>query len=90
MITVSVRIAALHWTRPKRNVDGSALVDLAGYKVYWGPASREYTFIANVKGARSTAHTVTLAAGTWFFAVTAINSRGEESAKTNEVSKIVY
>src|SRR5262245_61823643 len=90
MTTVTVRTAVLSWTPPSSNIDGSALTDLAGYKVYWGTNSRSYTSSADVNGADSTTYTVTLTPGTWFFAVTALNSSKNESAKSNEVSKTVF
>src|SRR5262245_12709780 len=90
MTTVTVRTAALSWTPPSSNIDGSAATDLAGYKVYWGTASRNYTSSADVTGADSSNYTVTLTPGTWFFAVTALNASNEESAKSNEVSKTVF
>jgi hypothetical protein len=33
--------------------------------------------------------TITLSPGTWYFAVTAIDTQGAESAKSNEVSKFI-
>src|SRR5690606_30608197 len=35
--------ATLTWTPPTRQADGSALRDLAGYKVYWGQESGKYS-----------------------------------------------
>src|SRR5262249_32768130 len=88
--TVTVRTAALSWTAPTQNTDGSALTNLAGYKVYWGPSSRNYTQNASVNGASATSFTASLTPGTWFFATTAFDSTGAESAKSNEVSKTVF
>jgi len=89
MTTVTLRSAALSWTAPTENVDGSALTNLSGYKVYWGSSPRTYSSSANVSGAGATTFTTNLAPGTWYFAVTAVDSTGGESAKTNEVSKTV-
>jgi hypothetical protein len=89
MVTVSVRQAMLSWTAPTQNVDGSALTNLAGYKVYWGTGSRSYPNTADVSGASSTSHTLALNPGTYFFAVTALDSSGNESAFSGEVSKTV-
>lgn len=59
--------------------------DLAGYKVYYGTASRTYGTPVNV-GIVS-AYTLTgLNAGTYYFAVTAYDSSGNESAFSNEAS----
>jgi hypothetical protein len=81
--------ATLTWQPPAANIDGSPLADLAAFKVYWGSAPGTYTRSAQTATAPAT-HTVTgLAAGTWFFVVTALNSRGEESAYSNVWSKTV-
>ena len=89
MTTVTLRSAALSWTAPTQNVDGSALTNLAGYKVYWGTSPGTYSSSASVSGASTTTFTTNLTPGTWYFALTALDSTGAESAKTNEVSKTV-
>ncbi len=89
MTTVTLRTAVLSWTAPTQNVDGSALTNLAGYKVYWGTTPLTYSSSASVSGAGTTSYTTNLAPGTWYFAVSALDSTGGESAKTNEVSKTV-
>jgi hypothetical protein len=88
--TVSVRIAQLSWEAPTQNSDGSPLTDLAGYRVYWGTSSRSYSGNATVNGAGTTSYTVqNLAAGTWYFTVTARNENGVESAYSSEESKTI-
>ncbi|NJN52218.1 MAG: hypothetical protein HC809_11070 [Gammaproteobacteria bacterium] len=64
------------------------MTDLTGYRVHWGTASRSYSQSTPVNGAANTQHQVTLGAGTWYFAVTAI-AGGVESAYSGEVSKTV-
>jgi hypothetical protein len=82
--TYSVELA---WDAPTKNADGTALQDLAGFKVYWGTKSRQYTQSANVL--MSAAHTVAqLPAGTYYFATTAYDTRGNESAYSAEVSAV--
>jgi azurin len=88
--TVTVRLARLSWQAPTQNVDGSALTNLAGYRVYWGSSPRNYSQSALVNGGTTTQHQVTLTAGTWYFAVTARNTDGGESGFSNEVSKTVF
>jgi hypothetical protein len=89
MTTVSLREATLSWQAPTKNVDGSALTNLAGYKIYYGTSSKNYTQTVSVSGASTTTWTIPLAAGTYYFAMTAVDSSGAESAKTNEVTKTV-
>ncbi|MFQ5598858.1 MAG: fibronectin type III domain-containing protein, partial [Nitrospiria bacterium] len=62
--------------------------DLAGYKVYVGKSAGTYDTSMNV--GNTTSHTVTgLADGTYFFAVTASDTSGNESGFSNEVSKAI-
>lgn len=89
MTTVSLREAVLSWQAPTKNVDGSTLTNLSGYKIYYGTTSRNYTQSASVSGASTTQWTLSLAPGTYYFALTAIDAAGGESSKTNEVSKTV-
>jgi hypothetical protein len=89
MTSVSVRSAQLSWEPPTQNVDGTALTNLAGFKIYYGTAPRTYSQVQTINSPTQTSATVTLSPGTWYFAMTALNSLGEESAKTNEVSKTV-
>ena len=89
MTTVSVRTARLSWTAPTQNVDGSALTDLASFKVYYGNASRSYTQSLTINSATTTQWTLSLTPGTWYFAITATDSGGHESAYSNEATKTV-
>ncbi len=79
--------AQLSWTPPTTNTDGTALKDLAGYKLYYGTTSGKYT--QSVKAGNVTSYTVpNLTDGaTYYFAATAYNTTGTESAYSNEVSK---
>ncbi|MCG3113116.1 MAG: DNRLRE domain-containing protein [Candidatus Manganitrophus sp. SB1] len=62
--------------------------DLAGYRVYFGTASRTYGPSINV--GKATSYTLTgLANRTHFFAVTAYDTAGNESAFSVEVSKSI-
>ncbi len=90
MTTVTIRTAVLSWTAPTQNVDGSALTNLTGYRVYWGTSSRNYTQNATVNGAGTTSYTTSLSPGTWYFAISAVDGTGAESTRSNEVSKTVF
>jgi hypothetical protein len=82
--------ALLTWQAPAANTDGSALSDLAAYKVYWGPTQGTYPHSTHIANAAARSHTVTgLGTGTWYFVVTALTSQGVESAHSNVWSKSV-
>src|SRR5690606_20087169 len=73
--------AALRWTSPTQYTDGTALPasDLTGYRIYAGTSASSLTRLAEVDG-RTTSFVVNnLAAGTHYFAVTAVASSGAES-----------
>ena len=87
MITVRVIDKTLSWEAPSENEDGSPLTDLAGFRVYWGASSRSYDGSQAINSPAVTEWDVTLAAGSYFFAVTALNDGGDESGFSNEVLK---
>ncbi len=64
--------------------DASTDASVTGYKIYYGTATRQYG--APINAGLQTSYTVTgLAAGTYYFAVTAYNASGQESGYSNEV-----
>ena len=66
-----------------------SVAQATGYMVYYGPASRQYTSSMDV-GANNTLTLSNLAAEeTYYFAVTAYDSAGNESAYSNEVSTTI-
>ncbi|MBI5193292.1 MAG: fibronectin type III domain-containing protein [Nitrospirae bacterium] len=81
--------ASLSWTPPTTNVDGTTLTDLAGYKVYYGTSSGSYSSILDVGNV--TAYTLTNLTEniTYFFAVTAYDTAGNESNFSSETSKTI-
>ena len=82
--------AILTWKAPALNEDGSALADLAAFKVYWGTAPGTYSQSTKIASATARSYTVSgLTKGTWYFVVTALNSKGLESPYSNVWSKTV-
>ena len=64
--------------------DPNSETDLAGHRIYWGAASGQYG-IPITAGLQTTYTVTNLAAGNYYFAVTAVNSAGVESGFSNEV-----
>ena len=90
MTTVTLREARLSLAgadEERRRFDHC--LDLAGYKIYYGTAPKNYTQTVSVSGASTLQRTIALTPGTWYFAVSAVDSQGGESAKSNEVSKVI-
>ena len=77
------------WNKPIVYSDGTPLTDLAGYKVFYGSASRQYVYNISISGASMTSAVLEgLASGTtWYFSVKSVTSSGVESDFTPEVSK---
>jgi hypothetical protein len=86
---LAVGSATLSWTPPTTNSDGSALTDLAGYKVYWGQTQGSYPNTVTLGAGLSSYVVGSLSAGTWYFVMTSVNSSGIESAQSNVGSKTI-
>lgn len=88
IVTVEVTDKTLRWQAPTENVDGTPLTDLAGFNVYWGNSSRNYTgnqlLAANVRE-----WDLPLGSGTYYLALTAIDADDNESSYSNEVLKVI-
>jgi hypothetical protein len=81
--------ATLTWDPPTTNADGTPLIELAGYKIYYGTLTRNYTKVINV--GNITTYTIkNLTPDTYYFAVTAYDNSGNESGYSNEVSKTIH
>ena len=82
--------ATLSWAAPAERTDGSALTNLAGFRIYFGSSAGDLRYVIEVKdpGARSwVVEDLTL--GTWYFAATAFDSVNAESVRSGVVSKSI-
>ena len=61
------------------------------YKIYYGTASNTYTQVMNVTnpGTTTITQTLNLAPGTYYFVVTDVDTSGQESSYSNEVTKAI-
>jgi hypothetical protein len=82
--------ATVSWTPPTTNTDGTALTDLASFRVVYGRDSDALDQSVTVENAGATSHTVNnLTSGTWYFAVVVVNQAGVESGLSNVASKTI-
>lgn len=82
--------ANLSWTAPTQNTDGSALTDLAGFKIYYGSSATSMNTVVDIPDKTKTSYRIEpLGPATWYFSMTAYNAAKVESAKSNSVNKVV-
>jgi Putative Ig domain len=80
----------LAWVPPTENTDGSALVNLNGYKIYYGTSSNNYTQTITIPNPGLTRYVIdSLPPGTYFFSVIATTSTGVQSGYSPEVSTTI-
>jgi Putative Ig domain len=82
--------AALSWTVPTENADGTPLTNLAGYRVYHGTSAAALSDVRHISRPDLTQYLFeSLTSGTHYFAITALNASGVESALSGIGSKII-
>jgi hypothetical protein len=82
--------ATLSWEAPVQRVDGSPLTNLAGFKLYYGTSAGNLSNVIQVAdpGARSRV-IENLTVGTWYFAASAYDQSGIESARSDVAFKTI-
>jgi hypothetical protein len=82
------RAATLEWTPPTTQTDGATLGDLAGYRIHYGKSTRALDQTIEIRNPSISTYVVEgLAPGTYYFAITAFNSRNLESDRSNAGKK---
>jgi len=82
--------ATVNWTAPTTNTNGTPLTNLAGFKVLFGTSASALNQSQMVNDPRATSKTLSsLGAGTWYFAVRAVNSNQVESDSSNVGQKTI-
>ena len=78
----------LRWAAPRTRADGSSmsLSQISSYRIRYGTAPGNYTRTVSVNDGSTTRSFQDLAAGTYYFVVSAIDSTGRESEYTAPVS----
>jgi hypothetical protein len=83
-------VASLQWGQPVSKVDGSVLDDLAGYRIAYGRSADDLDHSIFINDPTQTSYDfATLASGTWYFAVMAVNANGLEGPPTPTAEKSI-
>jgi hypothetical protein len=82
--------ATLSWIPPTQNEDGSALTNLAGYRIFYGTSASNLSQQVNLSNPGLTRFVVdNLPGGTWYFGIRAYSATGSESAMSAIASKTI-
>ena len=82
--------ALMSWVPPTENEDNTTLTDLAGYRIYYGVSSGNYSDSIVIDNPGLSSYLIeNLANATWYFSMTAVNLSGIESVNSLEVSKTI-
>lgn len=79
----------ISWTPPTQNMDGTPIDNLAGYRVLYGTAPTTLSQATSVPANTTRWVADGLAPGTWYFALKAFKTGGEESPLSTVASKTV-
>jgi len=78
----------LSWETPVSLADGKPLADLSGFNIYYGKSPLGYSEVIDTGDVRT--YTLqNMPAGTYYFAVTAYDSAGNETDFSPEVNKSI-
>ena len=81
---------SLSWSPPTQNTDGTALTDLAGYKLYYGQSSGTYDKTISIDNPSVSTYVIdNLVPDTYYIVATAFNAAGVESDYSGEAVKTV-
>ena len=87
---VGLGSVTLSWTPPTQNTDGTTLMDLNSYRVYYGSSAGNYPNRIDLDNPGLSSYVVdNLSSGTYFFVATAVNDLGMESNFSNVAQKVV-
>jgi len=86
----STNTVTVNWSVPTQNTNGTPLVNLAGYSIYYGTSPNNLNQSAQVTNPGVTSYVLTnLAPGTWYFEVADYTTSGVESSMSNIASTTV-
>ena len=90
VMSVGTGRATVSWISPLRRADGAPLQNLAGFRIYYGTQPNLLDSVVDVGNPGAVSVVVeNLTPGTWYFAATAIDASGLESALSQSASKTI-
>jgi hypothetical protein len=82
--------ATLSWDAPTTNTNGTALTDLAGYRIYYGSSPEHLDHSVHISTVGLQTYVIdSLEPGDWYFAVMALAANGTESRLSDVVQKTI-
>jgi hypothetical protein len=86
----TTRSATVSWEAPTTNTNGTALTDLAGYRIYYGSSPEHLGHSLKISTIGLQTYVIeNLEPGTWYFAVMAVAANGAESKLSNVALKTI-
>lgn len=87
---VSLGAATVSWTAPTLRSDGTALTNLAGYRIHYGNSANDLREWLAIDNAGINTYVIGgLPPGTWYFGVVAVDSLGRSSSISTVASKTI-
>lgn len=87
---IALGSVTLQWVPPTQNTDGTPIVDLAGYRIYYGLSADSFPNSISIDNPGITSYVVeNLVPATYYFAATSFNSAGVESRYSNVAALVV-
>ena len=81
---------SLAWVALQTNADGSALTDLAGFRIYYGTASGSYSQVITISSPITTRYMIeNLPPSTYYMVLKAFDTNNNESQASAELSKTI-
>ena len=82
--------AALSWSAPTINTNGTPITNLAGYHIYYGTNEYSLSNTVDITSPTATSYVIVgLSHGTYYFTIVAYNSAGVDSPQSSTVSKTI-
>jgi hypothetical protein len=90
VVATALGSATLSWESPTQRADGSPLMNLAGFKIYWGMDPDGLSNSMTIANPGLTSFMIEqLVPAKWYFVATAFDTEGLESSFSNIASKMI-